>query len=105
MRRDMGASVEFGILGPLEVRVDRVSIGLGGRRKPAVLAVLLCIQRVVATERLVDLLWGERPPSAAMHATRVCVSRLRAALGPAAGRLLTESSRYLLEADQDEDRR
>lgn len=86
----MGASVEFDILGPLGAEVDGVPARLGGRRQRAVLAVLvLHPNEVVATECLVDLLWGERPPVTARHTIRVFVSRLRATLGPAGGRLVT----------------
>jgi len=54
----------FRILGPVEgVELDR-TIALGGPLQRAVLAIPL-LQRgeVVTGDRLIDELWGERPPA------------------------------------------
>jgi DNA-binding response OmpR family regulator len=54
---------EYRILGPLEVSDETGHLQLGGLKQRAVLALLLLEDgRVVSVDRLVDALWGERPP-------------------------------------------
>jgi WD40 repeat protein/DNA-binding SARP family transcriptional activator len=75
--------VEFRVLGPLEVADATTSSQLRGRRERAVLAALvLAAGEVVGTDRLIDALWGERPPRSAAKNVQNCVLRLRKALGP-----------------------
>ncbi len=75
--------MKFCILGPLEVTVDGVPVPVGGPKPRALLATLLLRPGVVvSTDRLVGVVWGEDPPSAALGALRVYVSRLRALLPP-----------------------
>ncbi|MBV9338488.1 MAG: AAA family ATPase [Solirubrobacterales bacterium] len=92
------------ILGPFELRLDGGEpIALGGLRQRAVLAILaLHAGEVVATERIIDELWGEHPPSSPAHTIQVFVSRLRRALGPASGRLDTVAPGYRLAIDATE---
>ena len=96
--------MEFRLLGPLEVRRDDGgAVALGGAKQRALLAVLLLhANEVVSTERLVDELWGARPPARAVHTVQVFVSRLRGALAAAASRLSTRPPGYLLELGADE---
>jgi DNA-binding SARP family transcriptional activator len=76
--------VEFRILGPLEVQANGHRLQLGGRKQRALLAVLLLnANQVVSRDRLVDALWGERPPQTASHTLDAYVSRLRKAPAPA----------------------
>ena len=76
--------MEFGILGPLEVRRDGVPLEIAGTRQRAVLAVLLLnANRVVAAERLLDDIWGEDQPSAGGTALRVASRSFAARSGPA----------------------
>lgn len=73
--------MDFRILGPVEALHGGRSIGLGGDRQRALLAVfLLHPNETLSTERLVDELWGERPPATATKTAQVYVSRLRKAL-------------------------
>jgi DNA-binding SARP family transcriptional activator/WD40 repeat protein len=75
--------VEFRVLGPLEVADATRSSHLRGRKERAVLAALvLAAGEVVGTDRLIDALWGERPPRSAAKNVQNCVLRLRKALGP-----------------------
>jgi DNA-binding SARP family transcriptional activator len=103
----VGAPLGLGILGPFELRLGGEPVPLGGLRQRALLAVLaLHANEVVATDRLIDDLWGEAPPSTATHTVQVFVSRLRRALGPASGRLETVPSGYrlaieVMELDSD----
>jgi YVTN family beta-propeller protein len=75
--------VEFRILGPLEVRDNGRVLELGGAKQRAVLALLLLqANEVVALDRLIDGIWGERPPDTAATAVHGSVSRLRKVLEP-----------------------
>ena len=99
----MGANLELGILGPIEVRTDGVPASLGGPRQRAVLAVLaINPNQVVSVDRLVDDIWGEHPPATAVHTLHVFVSRLRRAMSAAGERLLTRPPGYVLELGMDE---
>src|SRR4029079_17171346 len=61
---------------------DGASVPLGGPRQRALLAVLLLAPgRVVATDRLVELVWGGEPPKAAKAALQNSVAALRRLLG------------------------
>jgi predicted ATPase/DNA-binding SARP family transcriptional activator len=74
--------LEFGILGPLEVRADGRAVQLGGARPRAVFAVLaLHANQPVSAERLALALWGEEAPPSAVKTVQVYVARLRKALG------------------------
>ena len=89
--------VEFRILGPLEVLVDGRVVALGGTRQRAVLAILVLHRdEVVSVDRLIDALWGERPPATAKKTVQVYVSRLRKELGE--GMVATRGGGYVLEA-------
>ena len=73
--------MEFGILGPLEVRADGRPVALGGARPRAVFAVLaLNANQPVSAERLALALWGEDAPPSAVKTVQVYVARLRKAL-------------------------
>ncbi|MGW0618423.1 BTAD domain-containing putative transcriptional regulator [Streptomyces sp. NPDC002765] len=74
--------MRFGILGPLEVRTDDGRpVDPGGPRALLTL-LLLDAGRTVSAERLVDGLYGTRPPAGAANALQSQVSRLRRRLAP-----------------------
>src|SRR5215218_9852943 len=74
--------MDYRILGPLEVADGDRPVAVGGDRQRAVLGYLLLHRNeVVASERLVDELWGERPPPTAGKILQNYVSQLRRALG------------------------
>src|SRR5215210_9467942 len=87
--------MEFRILGPFEVseRGQLLEVGAGKQRALLVL-LLLHAGDVVSTDRLIDALWGERPPPSALNSVHVYVSQLRKALGN--GHLETRGRGYLL---------
>jgi DNA-binding SARP family transcriptional activator len=88
--------MDFRILGPLEVWRDDARLKLGGTKQRSLLAILLLrAGEVVSTDRLVDELWAERPPSTAAKSVQVHVSRLRKALGEAV--IVTRPPGYVLE--------
>jgi DNA-binding SARP family transcriptional activator len=87
-------SMEFRILGPLEVRAGERVVPLGGARRRAVLGLLLLeANRVVAIDRLVDGVWGDDPPASAHASLQNHLVRLRRELGD---RLVTRPPGYLL---------
>jgi peptide/nickel transport system substrate-binding protein len=94
-------SVEFGILGHVEVRVDGRPLPLGGGKQRALLAVLLLHpNEAVSRDRLVDALWGENPPPSAHQSLDTYVSRLRRALGR--DRLVRQTGGYVLVVEPGE---
>jgi DNA-binding SARP family transcriptional activator len=75
--------VEFRILGPLEVFEQGRSLALGGPRQRALLALLVTrANEVVSVDRLIDELWGAKPPATAANALQYHVSQLRKSLAP-----------------------
>ncbi len=97
----MGSGVEFRVLGPLEVIARGVPVALGGAQQRALLAVLLLHRReAISTDRLVEELWGARPPPTATKTVQVYVSQLRKALG--GGLLETHGRAYRLAADPEQ---
>jgi DNA-binding SARP family transcriptional activator/ABC-type transport system substrate-binding protein len=97
--------MEFGILGPLDVRANGAALSVGGPRQRALLALLLLsANRVVSRDRLVQELWPDQPADGLDHALTVRVSRLRKALDPqgSTARLLTRPPGYLLRVEPGE---
>jgi DNA-binding SARP family transcriptional activator/streptogramin lyase len=90
--------VFFRILGSLDVEDDEGrSIELGGRQQRLVLAMLLLHRNeLVSVDRLIDALWGERPPPNAVKNVQIHISRLRKALEPH-GTLRTHANGYALD--------
>jgi DNA-binding SARP family transcriptional activator len=87
--------LEFRILGPLEVEGRSGPVALGGQKQRALLAALLLdAGRVVATDRLVDLVWGDAAPKTATTSLQNSISRLRRELG--ADVLETRAPGYVL---------
>ena len=94
--------MEFRLLGPVEVLRDGRPIALGGAKPRALFAVLLLhANEVVSRDRLIDALWGERPPGTADHSLDVQVSRLRKAFEP--DELLhTRPGGYVLQVEPEQ---
>jgi predicted ATPase/DNA-binding SARP family transcriptional activator len=95
--------MEFGILGPLEVRDGATLVRVPGAKERALLADLVVhAGRVVSADRLIEDLWGEDPPGNPGNALQGRVSALRRALGPSgSGLLVTSPPGYRLEADRE----
>ena len=74
--------VLFQVLGPFEVVVDGRPAPLGGARQRLVLAGLVAnANRVVSSDRLIDIVWGDEPPTTAFSTVQKYVHRLRASVG------------------------
>jgi DNA-binding SARP family transcriptional activator len=95
--------LDFRLLGPLEVVGDSgLALQIGTGRQRALLALLLLrANELVTSERLVEELWGESPPTTAQKMLHNQVSALRQALGRN-GRLETQGSSYRLNIQPGE---
>src|SRR3954454_4613188 len=80
----MGAlRLEFRVLGPVQVATGSGAVELSPGKQVALLACLLVARgEVVSRDRLVDALWGDRPPAAVVNGLQVHVHGLRGRLGP-----------------------
>jgi predicted ATPase/DNA-binding SARP family transcriptional activator len=96
------AEMEFGILGPLEVRDGEALVRVPGAKERALLADLVVnAGRVVSADRLVEDLWGDDPPGNPANTLQGRVSALRRAFGPSgSGLVATRPPGYLLEVDR-----
>lgn len=100
--------MRFLALGPIEVRAGAnlaAPVALGGAKPRALLAALLLQPRqVVSTERLIDLIWDERPPQSANALVHTYVSTLRRAFTGVGEPtvLTTRAPGYLLDLDRDD---
>jgi DNA-binding SARP family transcriptional activator len=99
--------MDFRILGPLEVLDEGHRVALGGDKQRALLGLLLVnAGETLSTDRLIDELWGERPPATAAKTVQVHISRLRKALAAGAGNgseavVVTREHGYQLEIDPE----
>ncbi len=100
--------MEFRLLGPMQVVTDGRRAELGRRRERCLLGLLLLESgSVLATDRLIDLLWDGEPPDAAVGQLRTNVSRLRTHLRicdpeQAAVRIVTHGSTgYSVDVDPE----
>jgi DNA-binding SARP family transcriptional activator len=72
--------IEFRLLGPFESPVEVP----GGKPRALLARLLLDAGRVLASDTLVEALWGESPPPSAPKVLQAHVSALRKVLGPEA---------------------
>jgi DNA-binding SARP family transcriptional activator len=96
--------VEFGLLGPLLVRVGRKPVRVSAGKQRVLLATLLVrANQVVAVDDLSETVWDGSPPESARVTLQNYVKRLRQALGPAGHqRIATRPAGYLIEAASEE---
>jgi DNA-binding SARP family transcriptional activator len=99
--------MDFRILGPLEALDEGRAVRLGGSKQRALLALLLLhANETLTTDRLIDELWGDRPPATAAKTLQVYISRLRKVLAGgkgnvSAGVVATRERGYELELDPE----
>lgn len=91
--------LEIRVLGPLGiVRDGEPVVPLGSPTQRLLLAVLSARRTVVARDRLVDAVWGDRPPRTAEQSLMAYISRLRRVLG--SGAIERRAPGYILRADR-----
>ncbi|MCC8242758.1 AfsR/SARP family transcriptional regulator [Saccharothrix luteola] len=96
--------VRFAVLGDVEAQVDGVRVDLGHSRQRCVLVALLVdVNRVVPTGRLIDRVWGDRAPERARTTLYGYLHRLRKVFPPGCGAVIERrSGGYVLVADARE---
>ena len=71
---------QFQLLGNFQVSTELGGIDLGPPKQKSVLAVLLLhANEIVPTERIVEMVWGDRAPRTADHSVQIYISELRKA--------------------------
>jgi DNA-binding SARP family transcriptional activator/pimeloyl-ACP methyl ester carboxylesterase len=96
--------VEFGLLGSVEVWLEGRPIHVGGPKRRALLAALLCqANRVVSTDWLIEAVWGETPPGSATAQLHAMVSELRRSLagGDGPDAIVTRAPGYLIRVEPE----
>jgi len=77
------AALRISVLGPLTVWRDGAEVPLGRNGQRAVLGLLAVYANTpVPRERIVEALWGDRSPQAAVSTIQTHISRLRSLLDP-----------------------
>src|SRR4051794_18842354 len=108
VRSDQATRMDFHILGPLEALDEGRVVTPRGSKQRALLALLLVhANEPLSTDRLIDELWGERPPATAAKNVQVHISTLRKALaggvdGHSNGPIVTRGQSYELNVGPDE---
>jgi DNA-binding SARP family transcriptional activator len=78
------AGLQFGVLGPLQLRAGGALVPVGAPKQRAVLATLLMNRnRAVSVDALIDAVWDQSPVPAARTSIHSYVSNLRRLLGSA----------------------
>ena len=101
--------LRFGLLGAFRVERDGREVDLGPRLQRILLAILVVdAGHVVPVDRLLDLLWRDDPPAAAIASVQAYISQLRRVLEPGrparapARVLVTQDPGYMLRAGDDQ---
>ncbi|MFE9799216.1 BTAD domain-containing putative transcriptional regulator [Streptomyces goshikiensis] len=70
--------LKFGVLGPLEIISENEEVALTPPRQKTVLSLLLLeANQLMPISRLVEAVWGDRPPATARTQIHFCISTLR----------------------------
>ena len=94
------SEAELRLLGPVEVVLEGRLIDVGHARQLVVLAALAVeVNQPTPPDRLVDRVWGNRPPQRAREALQSYLSRLRKALRPTGMVIAHRPTGYVLEAE------
>ncbi|MCX4745839.1 winged helix-turn-helix domain-containing protein [Kitasatospora sp. NBC_01287] len=96
--------MDIRLLGSVELRTADGRLGeIAGPQRRAVLALLAMeLDRVVAVDRFVELLWAEQPPAQARAALQGHIAALRKLLAPGPFILQTRAPGYLLLGPPDQ---
>ncbi len=92
--------LQLRVLGPLEALSDGVALTLGGRKERTALALLAAdVGKVVATDDLIDGIWGDEPTAAARSTLHTYISNLRSRVGDV---IVRDGGGYRLEIEPDQ---
>ncbi|MCL9757976.1 BTAD domain-containing putative transcriptional regulator [Frankia sp. AiPa1] len=98
-------SLQFAILGPLEVTAAGVPLVLGGTQRKVLLTVLLLeVGQTVPIYRLLEAIWRDMPPDRAKATLRTHISELRRRIesGPEPRVLQRRGEGYLLDVHPEQ---
>ncbi|WP_344961478.1 AfsR/SARP family transcriptional regulator [Streptomyces thioluteus] len=99
---ELSGPVRCSVLGPVRCRRGDEQLGVGSPQQRALLAALLLRRgRIATAPEIIDDLWGDEPPPAALAAVRTRVSRLRRLFGAGGVALVGESGGYALRGGAD----
>jgi YVTN family beta-propeller protein len=113
LRRALGAArfwratpppprIEIRLLGAVEASLDGRPLVLGAAKQRALLAMLaLHANQRVSADRLIEGLWGERPPASAPKMVQLYVSQLRKLLNGDGSEIVTRGRGYELRLPAD----
>jgi peptide/nickel transport system substrate-binding protein len=94
------SQLKLQLLGPVEATIDGQPLSLGPKKQRSLLAVLaLHANETVSVDRLVDALWGDRPPATAQKMVQLYVSQLRRLLAANSVQIVTLGRGYALRID------
>ncbi len=94
------SQLKLQLLGPVEATIDGRPISLGPKKQRGLLAVLaLHANETVSVDRLVDALWGDRPPATARKMVQLYISQLRRLLAEDSAQIFTRGGGYELRID------
>jgi DNA-binding SARP family transcriptional activator len=100
--RPPGASMQYRVLGPIEVEDAGRPLALRGVKQRALLGIfLLHPNEVLAPDRLLEELWSGNPPDTGRTALAMRIWRLRKLLGEGGRALETYPNGYLLHVEPD----
>jgi DNA-binding SARP family transcriptional activator len=78
MHNDVGPGMNLRVLGRMEAEGSAGLVDLGPPKQRLALAILVLHEgEVVSTDRLVDSLWGERPPASAQQNVHLHIEPFR----------------------------
>ena len=96
----MEISLDFRVLGPLEVYAAGKPITVGGPRQRTILAMLLlAVDRVVSVDSLIEAVWNGQPPATGRTQVAICIAALRKnfkSAGCSDDVIITSSPGYML---------
>jgi predicted ATPase/DNA-binding SARP family transcriptional activator len=94
-------SLEIGILGSLEVRVDERPVAVAeGKQRSLLVLLAVSAPGLVSADALVEALWPGADPASGLRSLQVTVSRLRRSLGQAGSLVETLRSGYRLALER-----
>src|SRR6188508_410489 len=97
----MSGRLEVLVLGNVEAQLDAGRVALGGPKLQALVALLaLGAPHPMSGDRLIDELWGDRPPANPANALQAQISHVRRLLGSDA--VVRQGSAYRISVEPDD---
>lgn len=94
--------LQLNVLGGIHLMVEGRPVVVARPQVRMLLAIFAeSGEKPVTADRLIDHVWGDRPPQDPSASLRVALSRLRTTLGPCSDALVSLPAGYLLRADTD----